>query len=72
MEMSSKASTTTNSSDGAGTHHSRDSVPRSSSLQPVAPPSTSSQIHGPRESKWDWLLSEKEVTNKIKDLSDLD
>ena len=51
MEMSSKASTTTNSSDGAGTHHSRDSVPRSSSLQPVAPPSTSSQIHGPRESK---------------------
>ena len=31
MEMSSKASTTTNSSDGAGTHHSRDSVPRSQS-----------------------------------------
>lgn len=31
MEMSSKESTTTNSSDGAGTHHSRgDSVPRSS------------------------------------------
>lgn len=67
MEMSSKASTTTNSSDGAGTHHSRDSVPRSSSLQPVAPPSTSSQIHGPRESKKrlnDWV-------DKIKGLCDL-
>ena len=49
MEMSSKESTTTNSSDGAGTHHSRDSVLRSSALQPQAPPSTS-YTAGPRES----------------------
>ena len=41
MEMSSKESTTTNSSDGAGTHHSRDTAPRSSALQPQAPPSSS-------------------------------
>ena len=51
MEMSSKESTTTNSSDGAGTHHSRDSVPRSALQQPAPPTLPTFQLHGPRESK---------------------